>query len=247
MQPLSAHDVLEVWERSAGRSATDRALLPLVYACTDGARASRSDLARLPLGRRDAMLLELYRTTFGAGLDLAAGCPQCGERLELDLTVDDVLAPSLPAEDGIYELAAGELAVTFRLPSSADLEAAARRRGQAAAREVLVKRCVIEAKRAGEVIGAGEMTEDELGGLAAAMAEEDPQAEVLLELGCPACGKRTELVVDVAECFWHQVTRATRRLLREVHSLARAYGWAEADVLAMSARRRRLYMEMLGV
>ena len=243
MQPLSAHDVLEVWERSAGRSAADRALLPLVYA---GA-ASREYLAQLPLGRRDAMLLVLYRETFGSGLDLAADCPHCGERLELALTVDDVLAPSLPAADEVYELASGELTVTFRLPSSADFEAATRRRGPSAARAALVERCVVKAKRAGKEIGAGELTEDELARLAAAMAEEDPQAEVLLELGCPACAQHTELVVDVIECFWHQLTRATRRLLREVHSLARAYGWDEADVLTMSARRRRLYMEMLGV
>jgi hypothetical protein len=42
------------------------------------------------------------------------------------------------------------------------------------------------------------------------------------------------------------LTTWVRRLLREVHTLALAYGWREADILNMSARRRRFYLEMAG-
>ena len=36
------------------------------------------------------------------------------------------------------------------------------------------------------------------------------------------------------------------RLLRQVHTLAMAYGWREIDILSMSALRRQVYLEMLG-
>ena len=35
-----------------------------------------------------------------------------------------------------------------------------------------------------------------------------------------------------------------RRTLRDVHVLARAYGWREADVLALSPTRRQIYVEL---
>ncbi|HEX2516118.1 MAG TPA: phage baseplate protein, partial [Chloroflexota bacterium] len=40
-------------------------------------------------------------------------------------------------------------------------------------------------------------------------------------------------------------TRA-RRLLREVHTLARAYGWREAEILALPGRRRQTYLDLVG-
>jgi hypothetical protein len=36
------------------------------------------------------------------------------------------------------------------------------------------------------------------------------------------------------------------RLLLEVHALASVYGWSERDVLNLSPRRRRLYLDMVG-
>jgi hypothetical protein len=34
--------------------------------------------------------------------------------------------------------------------------------------------------------------------------------------------------------------------LNEVHMLAWAYGWREADILAMSSARRQFYLERVG-
>jgi hypothetical protein len=77
------------------------------------------------------------------------------------------------------------------------------------------------------------------------MAERDPQAELLLDLTCPACAHRWEAPFDIVPFFWTEIATEAKRLLREVHTLARSYGWREADVLAMSATRRRSYLEVL--
>jgi hypothetical protein len=34
--------------------------------------------------------------------------------------------------------------------------------------------------------------------------------------------------------------------LEEVHTLASAYGWAQSEILSMSASRRRRYMSMIA-
>jgi hypothetical protein len=77
------------------------------------------------------------------------------------------------------------------------------------------------------------------------MAACDPQAEVLLDLNCPACGHGWQALFDVVAFFWAELAAQAKRLLREVHTLARAYGWREADILGMSARRRQFYLEMV--
>jgi hypothetical protein len=78
------------------------------------------------------------------------------------------------------------------------------------------------------------------------MAELDPQSDVELSLSCPNCGHAWRAPLDIASYFWSEVEAWAQRLLLEVHQLARGYGWSERDILAMSARRRRAYLEMLA-
>ena len=51
---------------------------------------------------------------------------------------------------------------------------------------------------------------------------------------------------DIASFFWSEIHSWAQRALREVATLARAYGWREADILSMSARRRQAYLEMIS-
>ena len=72
----------------------------------------------------------------------------------------------------------------------------------------------------------------------AALEALDPLAVVTLESTCPACGNPDVPVLDLLDCAWTVVEAHARRLLGEVHRLARAYGWREHDVLALGAARR---------
>ena len=60
------------------------------------------------------------------------------------------------------------------------------------------------------------------------------------------CGHEWDELFDVVSFVWAELEVQACRLLQEVHVLARAYGWREGDVLALSPRRRRLYLEMVG-
>jgi hypothetical protein len=90
------------------------------------------------------------------------------------------------------------------------------------------------------------LSEDAITRLAERIGECSPDAEAPLDFICPSCGHQWRAFFDIAAFFWAEIAAQARRLLREVHILASAYGWREADILAMSARRRQAYLEMIG-
>jgi hypothetical protein len=74
----------------------------------------------------------------------------------------------------------------------------------------------------------------------------DPQAEVRVAVTCPACHHPWSTVFDIVAYLWSEIDDWARRLLSEVDVLASSYGWNESAILGMTARRRRLYLEIIG-
>src|SRR5262249_27126413 len=134
--------------------------------------------------------------------------------------------------------------VAFRLPASGDLVALSRATDRAAARSMLLDRCVLEAERSGERTNAASLPEHVVAAVAAGVAAADPQADVERDLSCPACAHAWRSAFDVAGFFWQEIHAWAKSMLRSVHALARAYGWREADVLALSPTRRQIYLEL---
>ena len=55
-----------------------------------------------------------------------------------------------------------------------------------------------------------------------------------------------QLTLDIVSFLWSEISSLAKRHLREVHTLAWAYGWSEADILAMSPARRQFYLESVS-
>jgi hypothetical protein len=73
----------------------------------------------------------------------------------------------------------------------------------------------------------------------------DPQAEALLDTTCPFCGASVTAALDATAFLSEEVARRGRYVLAEVHVLASTYGWSERDLLAMTAERRRTYLQLI--
>ena len=243
MRPLSAHTLLRAWEIGQQQHPLERALTLLRFAFPE---KSVAELTSFSIGRRDAYLLTLRELTFGPKLNGCADCPQCGDRLEFDCNVADIrLINPDEAVAPEYPLAVAGFELTFRLPNSQDLAAIVRLKDLGAANSLLVKRCLLQASRDGVSIPHSELPPAVVAQLAEQIAECDPQAEVLLSLSCPACSHSWQSLFDIVDFFWTELSAQAKRLLREVHVLARFYGWREADILSMSAVRRQLYLELM--
>ncbi len=241
MRAFTAEDFLLAREAGGGDDAAGRAVTLLARAVPD---ESVDTVWRLPLGARNDRLMALRERLFGARLEAYAECPHCGEPLEFAL---DAEAFRPPADEGAAEVAFDVDGVTLRvrLLDSRDVRAASTCADVSEARALLVERCVLEAWRGDEVMAAGALPPEIVAHLAERLEAGDPRAETRLDLVCPACKGQWEIALDIASFLYAEVDAQARRLLREVHAIARGYGWREADILAMSARRRRDYLELL--
>ena len=241
MRPLSTYDLLYIWEQGQRQHPVAQALTMLAVACPE---LPPAHLVTLPIGQRDAYLLDLWAQTFGATVYGTGTCPQCAERLEVPVVLADIRLPSLP-EVQPMELAMGDLTVRFRLPNSEDLVAIAAYTDVVTARDLLTQRCVVHASRAGGDLPYRELPAEAITSLAAHMLQCDPQAEILLNLQCPSCRHSWSLLFDIAALLWSAIGTQAQRLLRDVHTLACAYGWWEADILSLSPNRRQFYLDMV--
>ena len=74
----------------------------------------------------------------------------------------------------------------------------------------------------------------------------DPGALVTFQLVCPACRHEWSAILDVGEALWLELQRSAERTLADVDSLARVYGWTEAEVMQLSPTRRAAYLQLVG-
>lgn len=223
---LTSQGIVKAWEAGAGLSPLDRAIALLWIADGD---ASTADL---PLAERDRRLLALREATFGRQFAAVAGCPECGERTEVTLDTAD-LAPLLVAP-GTADVEIGNLTVTLRPLTSRDLAAAA---GLAGAEVAGFLRNRLTGRPA-------DLPEDTARQIDALIEEREAKGELSCRLTCADCGADWTEHFDVAAHLWAEVEAAAHRLLCEVAEIAAAFGWSEADIMAMSEARRAAYLDI---
>jgi len=242
MHALTAPEMLEVWERGLAEPPLRRSLMLLSAAAGEPMEV----VARLSAGQRDARLLNLREWAFGPQLAAVASCLRCGERLEMDLRVSDlrVEAEAEPSESWPLEVAGYEL--RCRAPNSLDLLAIAGWRDRAEARRRLLERCLSDVAREGAPVAVDQLPDEVIAAAVERIAQADPQADMRLALSCPQCGHHWQSGFDIGPFFWSEIHVWAQRILREVHTLASAYGWREMDILTMSPWRRQFYLSCIG-
>jgi hypothetical protein len=235
---LSAARILKAWERGRNRTSVEKALALLSAALPE---RSAAELADLSLGERDVLLLDIRERTLGTDLKGYTECPQCHVTIDFTLLVEDVRV-GLPLRREEHLVTDGGFEIRFRIPTSRDLGAAQECRSVEEARVLLLRRCVLSARQGGREIDPAALPESVAQEIAGRMETDDPQAEMPLSLSCAACGHQWLILLDVAAFFWSELSALAERLLYDVHTLARFYGWSEADILAMSAARRQFFL-----
>ncbi len=227
---LTAASLLAAWE-SAGAQAPLRRAVTLLSAVWP--ERNQAEWSACPVGERDTYLFHLRDAWFGPALETVARCPNCQETVEANFRTSDVVAgvPATPA----FEIVAGGHPIRVRLPTTDDMLEVARVPLEEA-REKLLERCID---------GARDLPAEALDAAIKAMAQADPQADVQIALECPSCGHAWSWSFDIRHHLWADMEDWALRLLEDVHRLALAYGWSERDILGMSARRRRIYLDLL--
>src|ERR1043166_6694090 len=124
----------------------------------------------------------------------------------------------------------GAIEIDYRVPDTRDLLSLIDCRSLAEARARLAERCIVAARRDGDVLD--HLPEDVIEPLAAALSATDADGDLRVALACPACSRQWEAVFDPATHLWSDLESAAFRVLRDVDALATAYGWTEREILS---------------
>lgn len=249
MRPLTASQLLQVWEQGMNRSPVQQALLLLAAVLPDMSLAA---LAELSIGRRDAHLLALREQLFGPQLVSVVACPICSQKLEFTCNTSDIRTSEAAELADLFTWRDEEYEAQFRLPNSLDLTAVTRQPEPsddevANVQHQLLTRCLISITLQNEAVTVDRLPSPVIEKIVDCMAQADPQADVQLALSCAACGHRWSATFDIVAFLWAEINIWALRTLHEVHRLASAYSWREADILALSAWRRHYYLNLVHV
>jgi hypothetical protein len=239
MRALTAIEIVRTWQWGQDKHPVDRALMVLSLVQPE---LTAEQVAALSVGQRNARLLAVRERTLGGLLDGFAHCPQCGEPLEFGVETEAIRRPE-PSRH-TFDLVSGDYTLHCRLPNSNDLAALVMAEDAAIARRRLIERCVHSAVYGGVSIPVESLPETLLSELAGAVREHDPQADMRFLLDCAACGHEWSASFDIVSFFWAELGDRAKRLMIDVHTLARAYGWRETEILTMSASSRQFYLDL---
>ncbi|MEE8058329.1 MAG: hypothetical protein V3T17_10905 [Pseudomonadales bacterium] len=249
-QEPSCRELLTLWECGSALHAIDRALLILgvVYPQMSG-----QDLAALPIGERNVRLLKICHQLFNPSVECLIHCPGCREMLEFQLDVAALCPPDHVLATGHEKhISHGDLHIRYRLINSDDLAELIHCRDKEKARDALIRRCLVEVEQCGKPLQIDSLpdpciTEPVIEALEAHMQAWDPYANIFLNLDCPYCNTPWREPFDIVDFLWKEIVIQAKRLMQEIGSLARHYGWSENDILSMSLWRRRVYLQRLEV
>jgi len=241
MQGLTAKEILSVWEAGQYQTPAERALSLLSTFCPE---TSPDELERMSVGRRDELLLTFRELLFGSRFTATTTCPHCRMLLDLGFSTAEVRTemPDVQAEE--FAVTVGEYEFNCRLPDSHDLLAVRHETNTHEITAVLFARCVRQTN--GDEVDLASLPDEVSEAVVAEIARRDPQGDIQFDLVCPDCSHEWEAIFDIVTFAWNEISVWACRLLRQVHMLAAAYGWREAEILALSPFRRQMYLEMLG-
>jgi hypothetical protein len=230
--------LLELWDAAIGCDPWQRE--DLLVATATGGVAPRTP------GARNVALLRWRQRLLGRSLPLRANCARCAS--ELDLTLDIEVLCDVPASAATEAtLRLDGRTVRLRPPTVDDLrELSARHADVDALADALLHRCA-----AGDAPSADPPFDTSLApaqrdAMVGRLEALDPCARLDIALACPDCGHAWTTPLDVAATLWAELRWRAERLLVEVASLAREYGWSEREVLRISPARRAAYLQLAG-
>jgi hypothetical protein len=236
MAAASPAPLLDVWEQ--GLAARPASRTHALLRVADPTLASTTP-EELLVGAADAALISLRSRLFGREVEGIAGCPECGEEVEVAFGLDELRLPAPSSELARVHVRLGGQTVAVRRPRVSDLLAAETEPNVGAARRALLRRVLADTP-----LSADELPEDEAAAIGEGLAEVATAAAIDLSLDCPSCGASWLEEFDPASFLWDELDTWARRLLADVHVLASAYGWTEQEVLALADGRREVYLEL---
>ena len=248
MRALTGELLLRAWDQGDKQHPACQGLALLAIAMPED---SFEQIADLSLSEINLRLLQLHAISFGPMLDAFASCSNCDAHLEVHLSVAALMDHQRAAPSYMEEWSEDGRLFGMRPVTGADLLASLDAATPDDAERLILRRCVRHASRlpgsSGETESGEEGEELSPSSILSERFERVNQgAELSCTVECVECASRATFDLNLAQFLFRLVERGAKRLLREIHDLAWAYGWSEEAILRLSAKRRGAYLEMLS-
>ena len=238
--------MLAVWEQGYGQSAVVRMCL-LLQAILP--QTSVDVLNQMPLGRRNKLLLAFRVHRFGPRFEAVSRCRECRRQVDLTFDIGAMQGWNTDISEGDTEreflMTCDNIHIHYRLPTTGDILSLSGLSDPSHCREVLLNRCIVSAERDGTNVSSATLPEDVLRDISERLDRSDPLAAIHLKMDCPHCLYQWEAPFDIAGFLSSEIDSWAKRLLMEIHILAKTYHWSESDILTMGAWRRRIYLALV--
>jgi hypothetical protein len=235
---MSAADpgwLLRAWEAGGSASPTARGAV----LCEAAGVAPTLDAALdLALDELSSALARMYRREFGCTAQGLLTCDRCGEALDVEVPLGRLADAAATEPETVLRTPSGRV-VRLRVPSTRDVLEVGERDDVVTA---LVERCVSDAAPTVTSSGAAPLDSVDLAAVDAQLQALAGAAAVTVSAVCPSCGTHLSAPVDVADFVWERVQQHAPALLADIADLARAFGWTEHEILALSPARRGAYL-----
>jgi len=186
---------------------------------------------------RDRLLAAVYRRGFTDRIESTVACTACGDRFDLNFSLDQLIA-SLESQrsdggaeaDGYVHTTDGAV---FRLPNGRE-ECLAATLPQQEARGLLRKAIVSDSSRP---VSAAEL--DSL------LERAAPLLDLDMDAMCPECARNQRVRFSMQTYLLESLLKERRRLVSDIHRVARAYGWSRREILELPRSERRQHVELI--
>jgi hypothetical protein len=212
------------------------AILSAALATVGDSPATSDRITRLCVDDRRWLMLQLSGLMGVAPIWLTGRCAACDAAFDVPLDPASVpvkpAGPSYPFAD--VSTSRGPLRV--RVPTGEDQHAIAGLDERDAIEQLIDHCCVDGGSRPARALSAADLRR-----ISRALEDVSPQVALAISTACPTCRTPAELSFDPYELPLVDADA----ILDDVHLIARGYGWSEATILAMPARRRAEYLRRL--
>ena len=215
-------------------------------------------VGNLLVGDREFLMLKLREMTCGNKLDAVLFCadPECGKPMDVTLNLDEFAPEMKPVSERLFTLdlpadegEVGRFSIEFRLPTGADQETAAPLISGDEESAV----CQLLARTIARVNDETSVDQETVRALPPKVRKEieermeklAPHVTIELETSCIECQKPFSTLVDFTSFFLAEIKQSRRSLEQELHYLAWHYHWRESEILALTRRKRRRYIELI--
>lgn len=267
LHPPTGREIEILWSvQSCGSLAA--AITILLTHCIDAigdiTEITPAIVRSLLVGDRDYLVLKLRQITFGNKVEATLVCPnpECEEKIDINFDTREIpikqgkissrfFTTKLPKKTAFKDDGGkNQYQVEFRLPNGGDQEelASLALKNETEAVNKLFSRCI---RRIGRLTKIDESLVQKLSipareKIEKTMKELAPQVDPEMEAVCPGCNTVFPFPFNMAQFFLNEINMNLDQLYQEVHFLAFYYKWSEAEILAMTQKKRRKYLELLS-